>query len=215
MKPWVAGFLCLLLVGLGDTQAQADGQQIGLDEHRASLSQERSRLEAGFSAEDAACHQRFSVNSCLEKVDVKRRAALAQLRSQEILLNDEERKNRAEAQRRKTEEKSSAESLQQAARQRAVAVEDYRLRLERDKNRQQERAASPSSQQSARDAHSQKLMAHQKKAQARAARQAESASEARKSDARKKQAQARRARHEADQLSRPPAKSRPLPESPG
>lgn len=214
MKPWVAGFLCLALAGLAQAQALTDGQQIGLDERRASLSQERSRLEAGFSAEDAACHQRFAVNSCLEKVDVKRCAAMAQLRSQEILLNDEERKNRAEAQRRKTEEKSSAESLQQAARQRAVAVEDYRLRLERDKNRQQDRAASPSSQQSARDAHSQKLMAHQKKAQARAARQAESASEARKSDARKKQAQARRARHEADQLSRPPAKSRPLPESP-
>ncbi len=211
MKPLAMAFFCLALAGLADAQALADGQRGGLDERRASLSQERSRLEAGFSAEDAACHHRFAVNSCLEKVDVKRRAAMAQLRRQEILLNDEERKNRAEAQRRKTEEKLSPESLQQAARQRAAAVEDYRLRLERDKNRQQDRAASPSSQQSARDAHAQKLMEHQKKAQTRADRQAAAAEEAKKRNDRQKKADARRAQHEADQLNRPPAKSRPLP----
>jgi len=204
-------FFCVALAGLADAQALTDGQQPGLDERRTSLSQERSRLEAGFAAEDAACHERFAVNSCLEKVDAKRLAAMTQLRRQEILLNDEERKNRAEAERRKIEEKSSPENLQQAARQRAAAAEDYRLRLERDKNRQQERAASPSSPQSARDAHSQKLMAHQKKAQARADRQAAAAEEAKKSNDRQKKADARRAQHEAHQLSRPPAKSRPLP----
>lgn len=211
MKPLAMVFFCLALAGLADAQTLADGPQGGSTERRAILSQERSRLEAGFATEDAACHKRFAVNNCLEKVDVKRRAAMAQLRRQEILLNDEERKNRAEAQRRKTEEKSSAESLQQAARQRAVAVDDYRLRLERDKNRQQDRAASPSSQQSARDAHAQKLIEHQKKTQTRAAKQAAAAEEAKKSNERQKKADARRAQHEADQLNRPPAKSRPLP----
>lgn len=211
MKPLAMAFLCLALAGLADAQTLADGPQSRLDERRASLSQERSRLEAGFATEDAACHDRFAVNRCLEKVDVKRRAALAGLRRQEILLNDEERKNRAEAQRRKTEEKSSPESLQEAARQRAKAVEDYRLRLEREKNRQQERAATPSGQKAARDAHSQKLMEHQKKAKVRAERQAAAAEEAKKSNDRQKKADARRAQYEADQLSRPPAKSRPLP----
>ena len=211
MKSLVMAFFCVALAGLADAQTLADGQQSGLNERRTSLSQERSRLEANFAAEDAACHHRFAVNNCLEKVDVKRRAAMTRLRQQEILLNDEERKNRAEAQRRKTEEKSSPESLQEAARQRANAVQDYSLRLERDKNRQQERAASPSSEQSARDAHSQKLMAHQKKAQSRADRQAAAVEEAKKSNDRQKKADARRAQHEADQLSRPPAKSRPLP----
>lgn len=211
MKPWAVAFFCLALAGLADAQTLADGPQGSLDERRAALSQERSRLEAGFAAEDAACHHRFAVNSCLGQVDVKRRAALAQLRRQEILLNDEERKNRAEAQRRKIEEKSSPESLQDAARQRAKAVEDYRLRLERDKSRQQDRAASQSSQEAARAAHAQKLRAHQKKAQARAVRQAEAAKEAQQASDRHKKADARRAQHEADQLSRPAAKSRPLP----
>lgn len=212
MKFWAAAFFCLALAGLAQAQAPTDGQQGRLNERRASLSQERSRLEAGFAAEDALCHERFAVNRCLGKVDVKRRAALTELRRQEILLNDEERKNRAEAQRRKIEENSSPERLRKAAIDRATAVDDYRLRLERGKSKQQERSASASSQKAARDAHSQKLMAHQKKAQAHADKQAEAAKEARQFNERQKKADARRAQHEAAQLNHPPAKSLPLPE---
>lgn len=215
MKPFIPAFLLLALAGLTQAQTVLPAGQgpASLEERRARISAERARLETGFSAEDVACYERFAVNSCLDKINTRRRQAMAELRRQEILLNDEERKSRGEEQLRKTQEKSSPEKQQEAAQRRVQALEDYQLRLEREKTQQQERSVAPSSEKAARDAHAQKLMAHQKKAQARVDRQAEAAAEAKKFNDRQKAAQARRAQHEADQLKRGnPAKSLPLPE---
>ncbi|MCJ7799513.1 MAG: hypothetical protein MUP33_07090, partial [Polaromonas sp.] len=52
---------------------------------RARIGAERAHLVAGFLAEDAACYKRFAVNNCLDRVNVKRREAMAILRHQEIL----------------------------------------------------------------------------------------------------------------------------------
>lgn len=211
MKPLAMAFFCLALAGLAEAQTLADGEQGRLDERRASLSEERRRLEAGFATEEAACHDRFAVNSCLEQVNGKRRTALAELRWQEVALNDAERKSRAEAQLRKIQEKLSPESLQDAARQRVEATNAYRSRLARDEKQQAERAATLSSQKAERDADFQKWMTHQKKVQARAAKELAAAEDAKKSADRQKKAQAQRSRNQADPLSRTPAKSLPLP----
>lgn len=195
-----------LVAGTAGAQtAQSGPQPASLEVRRAGIGAERARLQALFSAEDAACHERFAVNSCLDKVSTKRREAMAELRRQEIALNDEARKNRAEAQLRKIEEKSSPEKQQEAAQRRAQAAEDYRLRLEREKNQQQGRAG--------RAATLKKLREPQRKSQAD--RQGAAAEEAKKFNQRQQQAQARRARHEANQLGRPPAKPLPLPPLPG
>ena len=39
------------------------------DAERTRIAAERARLEAGFLIEDAACYQRFFVNSCLDEVN--------------------------------------------------------------------------------------------------------------------------------------------------
>src|SRR5450756_1568952 len=65
-----------------------------MDEERAKISAERARLEAVFLAEDGACYKKFFVNSCLGEVNGRRREAMADLRRQEILLNDEERRSK-------------------------------------------------------------------------------------------------------------------------
>lgn len=218
MKPFIPAFLLLVFTGLAQAQiALVAGQDpvASLEERRARISAERARLETSFSAEDAACYERFAVNSCLGKIDTRRRQAMAELRRQEISLNDEERKNRGEEQLRKTQEKSSPENLQEAAQRRAKALEDYQLRLEQEKTRQQERSAASSSEKAARDAYTQKLTDHQKKAQAHTDKQAQAGEEAKKLNDRQQAAQARRAEHEAAQLKRTnPAKSLPLPELP-
>lgn len=185
-----------------------------MDQERARISAERARLEAIFLAEDAACYKRFFVNSCLGEVNGWRREAMADLRRQEISLNDEERRSRGAEQIRKTEEKSSPEKQQAAADRRAKALEDHQSRLDREQEKGAERATAQSSEKAASAASAEKLRANQGKAQARTDKQAAAAEEAKKFDARQKEAQERRARYESDRLKRvkPPAKPLPLPE---
>lgn len=214
MKRFFMTFLLAALSALAGAQTAAlQARPENIDAERAKIHAERIRLEAGFLTEDAACYEKFAVNSCLGKVNSRRREAMADLRRQEILLNDEERKIRGAQELRRIEEKSSPENLQEAADRRARAAEDYQSRLEREKIKQQERASAPSAEKAAREAGAERLMNQQKKARARTDRQAAAAEEAKKFDERQKQAQERRAQHEREQLSRPqpPAKSLPLP----
>jgi hypothetical protein len=185
-----------------------------MDAERARIGTERATLEAGFLAEDAECYKRFAVNSCLDKVNVRRREAMADLRRQEILLNDEERRIRGADQIRKTEEKASPENQQEAADRRAKAVSDYQSRLEREKQKTEDRAATQSSAQSNSEASAARLKGSQEKSQARTDKQATAAEEAKKLSERQKEAQERKAQHEADRLkqTKPPAKSLPLPQ---
>ena len=214
MKLFFMVFLLAALSGLVGAQTTApQTSPENIDAERAKISAERVRLEAGFLTEDAACYEKFAVNSCLGKVNSRRREAMASLRRQEILLNDEERKIRGAQEMRRIEEKSSPENLQEAADRRARAAEDYQSRLEREKIKQQERASAPAAEKAAHEASAEKLLDRQKKARTRTDKQAAAAEEAKKFEERQKQAQERGAQHERDQLSRPqpPAKSLPLP----
>ncbi|UUZ76230.1 hypothetical protein LP414_33800 [Polaromonas sp. P1(28)-13] len=185
-----------------------------MDVERARISADRARLEAGFLAEDAACYKRFAVNSCLGEVNARRREAMADLRRQEISLNDEERKIKGAEQIRKTEEKSSPEKLQEAADRRAQALKDHQSRLDRDKKAQEDRATAKSSEKANSEASADKLKSKQAKTQARQGMQNAAAEEAKKFNDRQKEAQERRAQHDRERLkqTKPPAKSLPLPE---
>jgi membrane protein involved in colicin uptake len=165
-------------------------------------------------AEEVACYKKFAVNNCLDKVNIRRREAMAGFRQQEILLNDEERKLKGAEQIRKINEKSSPEKKQQSAERRTKALVDYQERLKREKNKQQAGTSIPSNENAASAANAERLLVHQKKNQARADMQAKATEKAKKFNERQKEAQARRIQHEADQLKRgkPAAKQLPLPE---
>jgi colicin import membrane protein len=184
------------------------------DAERARISAERARLEAGFLTEDAECYKKFAVNSCLGKVNERRREAMGDLRRQELLLNDEERRIRGAEQIRKTEEKSSPEKLQEAADQRAKAVKDYESRLEREKKKAEDRAATKASEQGNSEASAARLKGSQEKAQAKSDKQGIATEEAKKFNDKQRQAEERRAQHEKERLTqtKPPAKSLPLPQ---
>lgn len=215
MKSIVIAFFLATLNGLvGAQPASLDGQQSNIDAQRGAIDAERNRLKADFLTEDAACHKKFAVNSCLGKVNTRRRQAMADLRRQEILLNDEERKIKGAEQIRKTGEKSAPEKQQEAVDLRIKANEDYQSRLEREKNKKQERATAQANEKTARDASAEKLLDNQKKARERSSKQAAAAEEAKKYTERQNDARKRRAQHEADQGKqlKPPEKSLPLPE---
>jgi colicin import membrane protein len=212
----IAGVLMTLtLLASAQTAALLPSAEPGnIETERARISAERGKLEAGFLTEDVACYKKFAVNNCLAKVNARRREALADLRRQEISLNDEERRIKGAEQLRRTEEKSLSEKQQEAANSRAKALQDTQSRLERDKNKQQERADSPSKAKANRDARAAKLKSNQEKAQAREDKRAAAVEEAEKFNDRQKESQARRAQHESERAKqvKPPAKSLPLPE---
>ena len=192
-----------------NSELSGEAGTIGIQ--RMAISTERSRLEAGFLSEDAACYKKFAVNSCLGKVNSRRREVMVDLRRQEIFLNDEERRIKGEKQIRKTQEKASPENQQQAADKRAKVVEESQRRLEQEKDAQQERTIRESNEKAARAANAQRLLAHEQKNQARADKQSTNEEEAKKFSERQKEAQERRIQHDADQLRRAKSAAKPLP----
>lgn len=203
--------LCAVAVAQTVTQPAQPG---AVDSERQRISAERGKLEAEFSAEHASCYKKFAVNNCLGDVNEKRREAMAHLRRQEILLNDQERKQKAAEQLRKIEEKSSVQKQQEDADHRAEALSGYQSRLAKEKQKEAARVSLQSREQANTEARTSRLLGNQQKAQTRAARTAAEAEETRKLDERQKDSQNRRAQHESEKLKRvnPPARSLPLPE---
>ena len=212
MKSFIIALLLFSLAGFATSQiGPVNVQTADSDAQRAAIAAERGRLEAGFLNEDTACYKKFAVNNCLENVNAKRRAVMADLRRQEILLNDEQRKSKAEQQIRKRQEKLSSESLQQDNDRRTKAVEDFKGRQGRDQENVQQRNAAVANEAAVRDANAARLENHQKKIQARAQKQVIAVQKEKKFKERQMRAQERRAQHETDYAKRVKPASKPLP----
>jgi hypothetical protein len=214
MKKWVAALFFATLSTLLGAQTTAGEGQPDVNVERARISAARATLEAGFLAEDAACYKKFAVNRCLDRVNTRRREAIADLRRQEILLNEEERRLRGAAQLRKLEEKLAVEKQQDTQASPTKMQEDEASRLIRAKKKSDKQAEASAREKTAIEASAARLKENQRKGQARADSQAEAALAAEQLRARQKKAQERREQHERDRLKeiKPPAKSLPLPE---
>jgi hypothetical protein len=62
---------------------------------RARIARERADAQAALTKQEAACQERFVVTPCLEAARRAEREALARLRRQEVLLDEQVRKQRA------------------------------------------------------------------------------------------------------------------------
>ncbi len=98
----MASLLALAQPSTPDTVAARDAAE------HARIRQERAEALARFQAQDAQCYQRFAVTDCLSEVRVQRRLLLAELKRQEISLNDAQRKRRAADQLLRADEKAAA-----------------------------------------------------------------------------------------------------------
>jgi len=112
--------LLFALLAAAGAHAQDAAQGAG---ERTRIAQERSRVEAEFAARQKACYGKFAVNDCIEEANAVRREALADLRRQEIALNDQERRRRAAERQRELEDKAAEQSRRQAQ-PRAPAARD-------------------------------------------------------------------------------------------
>lgn len=181
MKKWIVPTLLLAALCV---QAQTSS-----DTKRLRISAEKARLEAAFALEDTACYPVFWVNSCLDEVTARRRNALADLRRQEVALNDEARKAKAAEQLKKTEDKLAPEKLQQEAEKRAQASKKVKEKMLRDKQKKTDHETLHTEEQ-AKSAAAQALE---------------------KYNARQAKAKERQARYARDKVLQPAASAKPLP----
>ena len=203
MKKWIAFGLLMACIAV-QAQSRSDAEHL-------RISNERSRLKAAFALEDTACYKRFLVNSCLDEVKGRRRDVLADLRRQEIVLNDEARKSKAAEQLQKIQDKSAPEKLQQETDKRAEAVKDFEERMARDKQKIADREALQAGEKAKSDAAAGRMKGSQDKEAGRTAKQAQAADEIRKYNERQAQAKERQARYARDKASQAKVPAKPLP----
>lgn len=111
--------ICLALIAwTAPLSARADA---ATEAEVTRIEAERSQADARFATQEVACYRKFAVNDCLKAARAERRERLADLRRQEISLNDAERKRRAGERVRSIEEKNSAHQQEESAAQRAEA----------------------------------------------------------------------------------------------
>lgn len=180
---------------------------------RRRIDTARADIERAFAAARAACYRVFFVNSCLDDADEQRRSGLSGLRRQEILLNDQDRKEKAAAQLRKLQEKARPESLPRDADAGATPTRrDQAIRSTEPKPPTAREASPRPPPESGRSADRAKIS--RDKADARAAKSASEASQTQEFVERQNQAQERRKEHEQSQRNRTKPAARPLPAPP-
>lgn len=137
-------FLLLLAVAaplsvLAQTEAAVDAQS-------ARIGAERNLVQQQFAAQEVACYRKFAVNDCLRANRAHRRDRLADLRRQELALNDAERKRRASEHVRSIEQRDAARDHAEEAAGRTESLERYRQRAADSQEKAAQRAAKQASE---------------------------------------------------------------------
>ena len=191
-------FFCLTAALSGAGFAQPE-----LEAERGRIAAERARAQAGFAAEGSACYKRFWVNNCLDQVKARRLEVLSDLRRQEVVLNDQERKAKGAEQLLKIEEKSSMATEQAQADRRFEAINKAQSKSEREVQGVQGSSTLGTEQasraQSGKTSAADRLNANQKKLASRVQKQALEADEANKFKAKQQRAKERQEKNAASQ----------------
>jgi colicin import membrane protein len=125
----LAHVLAALCLAAGSPWASSQEPE-QLAEARARIAADRSQVEARFAAEEKACYGKFAVNDCLSEAQKRRREATADLRRQENILTETQRKRRS-AERLRELEQRSAEQKESAAQHASKALAEQKEREKR------------------------------------------------------------------------------------
>jgi hypothetical protein len=182
--------VCLFLV-LVQPLAQAESAKLWSETEvtaeRARIDALRSEANAKYDAADQVCKAQFVVMACENDVRLKRIAALAELRRQEVTLNDIVRKQTAEDQRQRLQKRLDERAGEDAKAAEAAATSANKVPKEKlgpqasagaTKTSKGSTAPSAAAMAENRVAYEQKLLAAKEKKQQRDARLAEKPSAA-------------------------------------
>lgn len=83
------------LLSLGVFMAQAENLPVGAEaSERARLALDREKIQSQFSEKEAGCYKKFAVDTCLKNAHTEKRAALAEIKRKELVMNDLERQKK-------------------------------------------------------------------------------------------------------------------------
>ena len=162
---------------------------------RSRITAEKQKLEADFKTAEAVCFRKFFANSCRDKLLPPYREGLADLRRQEILINEVERKISAADQLLKTEEKLNLQQ-QQKIDQAAKIQQDAAHQAERAKQREVNQDNSAEQAESNKASMGRKLENNQSKALETASKGAQAAANVEATSKRQEQAAKNRTERE-------------------
>jgi colicin import membrane protein len=184
-------------------------------QQRTRIASERARAEAVFREKEKACYARFAVTDCLAEAKAQRRQVLADLRRQEVSLNDAERKRKAAEHLRSIEERSSPEKQQSQEQQRAKGLADQQEREATAARKAAERAAGKASAPAKAAQRQEEVVRRQAEAStAQSERAAEAAHNLEQRQQRLAEAQERRAKLDKRLGERKKPAAKPLPPPP-
>ncbi len=192
-------------------QPTEGGEDASFETERNRIQAARSQEEVRYAGEEAACYRKFAVNSCLNEVRVRRRETMADLRRQEISLNDEERKRKAADQLTRIEERSSPQALQEAADRRMEALKAQQERQQRADEKVQGRIDAASKEAAALQEHEEGAARRAEAAAQRGSKAASVAEEQKKYDEKQREAQERKASRAKSLAENPDPPAKPLP----
>ncbi len=98
---------------------------------RERIAQERDLATKAYAAAKVGCYKKFQVNACLTQARNQHNAQQADLKRQEVGLNDQQRKRRGAEQLQRTEDKTLVQREQEVQRQQNKAQEDDSKRQQR------------------------------------------------------------------------------------
>ena len=109
MKKYWTALFCLFCACINaSVQAQTVDGGLEVAAEHIRIQAERQQIEKRFADEETVCFQKFAVNGCRDASRARRRTEMADLRRQEILLNDAERKRKGAEQMRRMEQSAAA-----------------------------------------------------------------------------------------------------------
>lgn len=185
-----------------------DEAQAQRDAARQLINQQRDQENARFDAQVHDCGRQFVVSSCVKEVETRRRAMLAKYRGEEGVLNDQDRKQRAEEQKQRTREKLQ----ERARREQDIAAENLPQKLN-DKSAEQARKQAENAAEKARTASQPQKSVRTSSKAGSGPSEAEQAQNRAAYDAKLEDARKRK-ESQAKRLKEKPSDARPLPVQP-
>lgn len=137
-RGWLVGVAAALL--LPAVPAQADEAS-----ERARIGRERAEAQARFEQRQRECAQRFAITPCVEEARAEHRQTMIQLRRQEGVLDEAQRKQRAAARLAAIEEKQRAEAQRSPVPRASQPVAPMQVRPPRAPASAPRAAAAPAS----------------------------------------------------------------------
>jgi colicin import membrane protein len=192
-------------------QAQIDASPESAAREHARIAAERSQASATFAQEEKACYAKFAVTDCLTDVRRRQRVVMADLKRQEVSLNDAERKRKAAEQASRLEQRNDSKREESAEAKMQSSLRSQQEREQRAAGKSADRAAAQSAEAMNRESFEARKQSSAAKQLARDEKASQAAQERQRFETKQVEAEENRKRRETSRQNSGKPKAQPLP----